>query len=200
MCSRACVLIYNGEYIPWVSSVSLPLVGLGSIKPIIGNEQDRGKSIETNQLAGSGPNVNQTITSRTNTRYSECPVAGNVSFVLGPSIDFGEGDRIGAFDCPAKKLKLFFSYLEKLNERLVMHNRENDGLFTPLFFSSFSKRFAWFWSNIRVSRNLLSLTKIFESSLYDVFAVIKSIKRLIKIYPNPITQIIYCISRKTKVC
>lgn len=93
-----CVLIYNGKYTS--SFVRFPLLARLGWLPVSWIDktdhwvlgQDRGKPIETNQLAGSGPNVNQTATSWTNTRYSECP--GNVSFVRG-SIDRFWRDRIG---------------------------------------------------------------------------------------------------------
>lgn len=90
MCVYVRVLIYNGKYTS--SFVRFPLPARLGWLPVSWIDktdhwvlgQDRGKPIETNQLAGSGPNVNQTATSWTNTRYSECP--GNVSFVLVRSI------------------------------------------------------------------------------------------------------------------
>lgn len=77
MCVYVRVLIYNGKYTS--SFVRFPLPARLGWLPVSWIDktdhwvlgQDRGKPIETNQLAGSGPNVNQTATSWTNTRYSE---------------------------------------------------------------------------------------------------------------------------------
>lgn len=113
MCVYVRVLIYNGKYTS--SFVRFPLPARLGWLPVSWIDktdhwvlgQDRGKPIETNQLAGSGPNVNQTATSWTNTRYSEY-VQETCHLSL---FDRFWRDRIEGGGLSGEKLKLFSFYL-----------------------------------------------------------------------------------------
>lgn len=124
---RVCVLIYNGKYtlsfVRFSLPVGLPVSWIDKTDHwVLG--QDRGKPIETNQLAGSGPNVNQTATSWTNTRYSECPVSRKRVICPWPVDRFSARGSYWGFPLPDEKLKLFFF---TLNE--IAWSMWNDGLF-----------------------------------------------------------------------
>lgn len=114
---RVCVLIYNGKYtlsfVRFSLPVGLPVSWIDKTDHwVLG--QDRGKPIETNQLAGSGPNVNQTATSWTNTRYSECPVSRKRVICPWPVDRFSARGSYWGFPLPDEKLKLFFFTLNEI--------------------------------------------------------------------------------------
>lgn len=122
-CNAESVLIYNGKYtlsfVRFSLPVGLPVSWIDKTDHwVLG--QDRGKPIETNQLAGSGPNVNQTATSWTNTRYSECPVSRKRVICPWPVDRFSARGSYWGFPLPDEKLKLFFFTL-KLHDRWTIY-------------------------------------------------------------------------------